>query len=144
MTEQDNTGELLVRELKPAQRRALRDLEEDWPGSMALIERISDVILQRRPGATGLVINMIRAGVEAYRQARRDGEDDPERFGCFVDGLAEALPRKAQSLVARALTRSQRSALARRLPPSQDIESSQLTSSEPRSALDALDELDDA
>lgn len=110
-------------ELSPEERRSLKVIENDWPGCLGLVERIAEGLLAAKPFGGPFLVAMVRSGISAYQAALQAGDDDPERFGSFVDGLADGLPRKLQSHVARALDRGQRTALARRLPPSQDADS---------------------
>jgi hypothetical protein len=117
--------------LTGAERATLARLERDCPDSIGLVARIADPVLAQRPEALPRVLAMIRAGLAAYRDALKNGDDEPERFGAFVDGLTDVLPRKAQAAVARALSRWQRAALARRLPPSQQQDTDSLPSSLP-------------
>jgi hypothetical protein len=117
--------------LTGGERAMLTRIERECPDSIGLIARIADPVLAQRPDALPRVLEMVRCGLAAYRDAVREGDDPPERFGAFVDGLTESLPRKAQAVVARALSRWQREALARRLPSSQTQDSDQPPTSQP-------------
>jgi hypothetical protein len=99
------------------ERALLERIEQDFPDSIGLLERIVAPVLARYPQARDDLLLVVRAGLTAYRDALDAGEDEPQRFGAFVDALAEALPRRAQFVVARALSRYQRDTLARRVPP---------------------------
>jgi hypothetical protein len=122
MTTENNHRSLWQAALSRAERAALARLERECPDSIGLVERIAGAVLARAPDKLASVLAMIRAGLSAFRAAHADGDDAPECFGAFVDGMTEALPRKAQPVVARALSRWQREALARRLPPSQQLD----------------------
>jgi hypothetical protein len=111
-----------MRRIGAADRATLERLERDCPDTLGLLDRVIAGLraqpLQPLVPQTHLQ-GMLEAGIRAYRAAAVVGDDEPERFGAFVDAIAESVPRNRQSIVARALSNHQRAALARRLPPSQ-------------------------
>lgn len=112
--------------LQDRDKATLLHIDQDCPDSIGLLDRIIQPLLQEPMTgiSEGVSIRLIiEEGIRAYRVAMLGGEDEPERFGCFIDAVTQALPRTQQARVARALSAYQRAALARRLPSSQAVPS---------------------
>ncbi len=103
----------VLAEVRPADVGMLRDLELDWPGSRALLTRFSVALVAHDPqDAQAYLGKSLRAGLDAYRAARKVRIGDQGRFAAFVAGLTEALADPdQQALVTESLSPLQQRAL---------------------------------
>ena len=103
----------VLAEVRPADVGMLRDLELDWPGSRALLARLTMALNAQDPEAVREVLGRcLIGGLDAYRLSREARDGDQRRFAAFVAGLTETLAAPDQrALLTTSLSPLQQRAL---------------------------------